>query len=554
MPSVLREETSTDFAPPMPAVRRQRKSRRVGRAVGYALLLLTVLFFALIRFRLRSMPLERDEGEYAYAGQLILQGIPPYQLAYNMKLPGTYAAYALILAAFGQTSSGIHLGLMLVNACEALIIVLIARRLFGSIGGAVSGASYALLSTSPYVVGLAGHATHFVVVAASAGVLMLLQATRKNNDWLVFGAGVLFGLAFLMKQPGIVFLLFAAVWLLRISPGDQGRWAARIRPVVILIAGALLPFVITCALLLKAGVFPKFWFWTFSYASKYAAAVPLSAAWPVFWKVFPHIVKSGLGLWVIAALGLTAFLWSSAARKDAFFLATFLVFSLLGVSIGFRFRPHYFVLMLPAVSLLVGAAVEYATLKCSNRGSMRGLRWAPACLFLLVFCYSILQQRNFFFGMTPYALARYIYGANPFPQAVQVGQYLREHSPESARIAVLGSEPEIYFYSHRHSGTGYIYTYPMQENQPYAVTMQEEMANEIETAKPEYLVYVNVSDSWSEESPKLNLIFAWARSYISDYYREIKSVTIPNPGEESVDNSSPPGSHWSIYILQRKPE
>ena len=24
------------------------------------------------------MPLERDEGEYAYAGQLILQGIPPY--------------------------------------------------------------------------------------------------------------------------------------------------------------------------------------------------------------------------------------------------------------------------------------------------------------------------------------------------------------------------------------------------------------------------------------------------------------------------------------------
>ena len=62
-----------------------------------------ILFFALIRFHLRECPLERDEGEYAYAGQLMLQGIPPYQLAYSMKLPGTFAAYAVILAIFGQT-------------------------------------------------------------------------------------------------------------------------------------------------------------------------------------------------------------------------------------------------------------------------------------------------------------------------------------------------------------------------------------------------------------------------------------------------------------------
>jgi hypothetical protein len=553
MPSVPREETSDDFSPPLAAVRR-RRSRRVGRAVGYALLLLTVLFFARIRFRLRSMPLERDEGEYAYAGQLMLEGIPPYQLAYNMKLPGTYAAYALILAAFGQTSSGIHLGLILVNACETLLTFVIARRLFGVIGGVVSGASYALLSTSPYVLGLAGHATHFVVLAASAGILVLLQATRNKKDGLVFGAGVLFGLAFLMKQPGFVFLVFAAVWLLWTNAGDQRRWAARVRRMLILFAGALLPCAITCALLFKAGVFQKFWFWTFSYAGKYAAAVPLSWAVPSFWKVFPHIVKSGSALWVLAAVGLTTFLWSSAARKNAFFLTTLLVFSLLGVCIGFRFRPHYFILMLPAVSLLAGAAIGYATLKIATRGSILGLRLAPACLFLLVFCYSILQQRNFLFAMTPDALTRYIYRASPFPEAAQVGEYLREHSPESARIAVLGSEPEIYFYSRRHSATGYIYTYPMQANQPYALAMQEEMANEIETAKPEYLVYVNVGESWSEESPKLNLLFAWAGSYMADHYQEVDRVPVAKQGGELTESNLPATRQFFIYILKRKPE
>src|SRR5882762_9918391 len=76
---------------------------------------LTVLFVLAVRVRLRDMPLERDEGEYAYAGQLILQGVPPYKEAYNMKLPGTYAAYALIMAVFGRSPAGIHLGLALVN-------------------------------------------------------------------------------------------------------------------------------------------------------------------------------------------------------------------------------------------------------------------------------------------------------------------------------------------------------------------------------------------------------------------------------------------------------
>ena len=70
----------------------------------WLVVLLVLLLAAFIRFRLLDMPLERDEGEYAYAGQLILQGIPPYELAYNMKLPGTYFVYALGMAVFGETS------------------------------------------------------------------------------------------------------------------------------------------------------------------------------------------------------------------------------------------------------------------------------------------------------------------------------------------------------------------------------------------------------------------------------------------------------------------
>src|SRR6266704_2111068 len=110
-----------------------------------------------VRLRLREIPLERDEGEYAYAGQLMLQGVPPYKEAYNMKLPGTYAAYALIMAIFGQTPSGIHLGVALINAGSIVLIFLIGRKLLDSAAGVAAAITFALLSAGPSLLGLAGH-------------------------------------------------------------------------------------------------------------------------------------------------------------------------------------------------------------------------------------------------------------------------------------------------------------------------------------------------------------------------------------------------------------
>src|SRR5271165_1064179 len=128
-----------------PEVKELETPRRRVSPFCYGLLLLIILLFALIRYRLREMPLERDEGEYAYAGQLILQGIPPYQLAYNMKLPGTYAAYAVILAVFGQTPTGIHIGLLIVNAATSVLLFFLAKRLMTPLAGLGTSAAFALL-------------------------------------------------------------------------------------------------------------------------------------------------------------------------------------------------------------------------------------------------------------------------------------------------------------------------------------------------------------------------------------------------------------------------
>src|SRR5512147_2907132 len=108
-------------------------------------LILIILFVIFVRVRLLEIPLERDEGEYAYMGQLILQGIPPYSEAYNVKFPGTYLMYAFIMSVFGQTTQGIHIGFMIVNCATVTIIYLLARRMVCDFAAVIASGTYAIL-------------------------------------------------------------------------------------------------------------------------------------------------------------------------------------------------------------------------------------------------------------------------------------------------------------------------------------------------------------------------------------------------------------------------
>ena len=116
-----------------------------------ALILCGVLY---VRLRLIHVPLERDEGEYAYMGQLMLKGMPPYVNAYTMKLPGVSAMYALFMTFFGQTVAGIHLGLLVANGICIFLTYLLACRLMGKEAAVISCASYAVLSLSNSVLGV----------------------------------------------------------------------------------------------------------------------------------------------------------------------------------------------------------------------------------------------------------------------------------------------------------------------------------------------------------------------------------------------------------------
>ena len=124
-----------------------------------------------------------------------------------------------------------------------------------------------------------------------------------------------------------------------------------------------------------------------------------------------------------------------------------------------------------------------------------------------------------------------------------IAEYLKQHASKDATVAVLGSEPEIYFYSGLKSATGHIYTYGLMEPQPYAATMQRQMIWEIESAKPEYIVVVNIPTSWLMRRESERLIFDWLNRYTRETYKLVGLIDIRSETSTLY--------HWDIQEKDR---
>src|SRR5438876_2074218 len=319
-----------------------RIAEMIVRHAAVLVVMLVIALAALVRLRLADVPLERDEGEYAYAGQLILKGVPPYLEAYNMKFPGTYYAYALVMALFGQTARGIHVGLMLVNTGTALIVFATARRLAGDLCAAIAATAFVLLSLDRGILGIFAHATHFVLLPALGGLLLLLVARESERLWPSLAGGTLLGAAVLMKQHALVFVPLG-VGLIAWPTTSESRasWRRTTMKAALLCIGTTLPLGIVAALLYRQGVLDRFWLWAIRYAKEYVSEVPLSFAWTVLSYRFAKVTQSTLVLWLVAAVGLVALALDRWPPLTRFFIFGLLATSFLGVCPGYYFREHY---------------------------------------------------------------------------------------------------------------------------------------------------------------------------------------------------------------------
>lgn len=503
---------------------------------AWIVLAIVLVVTSAARWRLLPVVLERDEGEFAYMGQLLLEGVPPYKEAANLKWPGIYAAYAVGMAVFGQTTQGVHLTLLVVNLTSIVLMFLLARKIGGDNAAAMASATFAVLSFSPHMVGFAAHATHFVVAATLAGLYLLLRALDGGGRLGIAHSGLWLGIAALMKQPGLAFSALAGVLVIesavRHKPFSSGRLISKLS---LLFAGVAAPILVSFLALYMAGVWDSFWLWTVEYAPLYGAYQTrremldnLHAA------VYGALVLQNQPLLALAAFGATTPWWSPRMRSRKVLVVSFLFFSVLAVCPGFVFRSHYFILLIPVLSLCCGMAIaafveDFSWIPKRRNREDAGVVLALACLLWPVYSYS-----RFVLDVSPERVSQAVFKGNPFTAAPTIADFLREHSTPEDRIAILGSEPEILFYAHRRSATSFLYTYSLMELHPLAARMQEMMIADVEAAQPKFIVWVNVQYSWLQRPESDVSIHRWAEKYLVNHYKRVAALRLDSGQERNL--------------------
>jgi len=560
---------------------------------AWILVALAILFCLAVRVRLRDMPLDRVEGEYAYAGQLILQGVPPYKESYNLKLPGTYVSYAVVMAVCGQTPTGIHLGVALVNAATIWLMFLLGRCLLDEAAGATAAVAYALMSLSPNILGLAGHAAHFVVLPALGGVLFLLRAIppsrhagRRTDSrvprpcWRPLAvSGILFGLAFVMKSNGIFFGVFGGLYLLWVrleprwlGPADGGLgtrrfprrragevvsvdWLALGRQFAVFGGGFALPYLLACLWLGAAGVLPQFWRWTVTHGSNYGFAIPLAKASDLTSASLHAILGPDFIFWLLPCVGALMIWWDQRLDgRRRYLLASLFLLSVASISMGSDLREHCLIQLLPILALLIAVAVSRGIELLQGDQSIELFLALAVLVFTALGAGAVLIGHGaIWFALSPRQAVEEIYGTTVFGDARDAAEFIRANATPDARIAVIGHEPEIFFYTRRRSATGHIYTYALMERHPLALAMQDEFIREVESNRPEYVVYVNNQLSWQIQPDSQPKLLEWWPRYWETNLDLIRTLITRQGMEEFRErNPSPAGSAGNYLVIFKR--
>jgi 4-amino-4-deoxy-L-arabinose transferase-like glycosyltransferase len=246
----------------------------------------------------------------------------------------------------------------------------------------------------------------------------------------------------------------------------------------------------------------------------------------------------------LAGIGLFYLFWNSRFRRRSLFVTGFLILSFLSVSPGLYFRHHYWILFLPAVAILAAVGITLVFDIFANCRTVFMVKVLPTVLVLAAFSLTIYRHRAYFFVTSPQTICRYTYWPNPFVESLEIAEFIRQNSQKDDTVAVLGSEPQIYFYSRRLSATGYVYTYPLMELQPYASKMQEEMIDQIEQTKPKFLVLERLTFAWLPHEKSDKKIFYWIEQYASKFYHTVGIVDLISR-EQTIYRWGPEAANYS---------
>ena len=476
------------------------------RIASRVLLGLSALLFVVLRIPCTTIPLERDEGAYAYVAQQSLEGSVPYRDVFDHKPPGVYLAYLVPIAVAGRSVAAIHVTAYLATVVSALFLFLAARKLAGPLAASCTALVFAVLTIGPSWQATAANTEHFMLVPMTASFWCLLKAEESDRGRWWVTAGALAAAACWVKPVALTHAVFLAILAvvrgMRWTPRQPARRLARAG--LWAFTGGLVVTLVGAASLGAMGAWSDFLDSVVSYNAAYVREVPFSVGWRL---LRAELLGQAPALWAIVVAAAAAMLdFRRGRRAGAALLLGAFASSAAGLSVGGRFAPHYFLQAAPALAAAAGLAMSRAILALG--APLRGGLFVSVAAFVAlgVVGPGLIHDARFFFRDTPEEKVRSLYGTNPFDVSGAIAARVRATTQPNDTVLIYGSEAEILFLAGRRSATRYIVFYPLTSAGPRALLRQREAWEEIEKSRPRVVLVTNVRTSLRESAASPSLL------------------------------------------------
>ena len=169
-----------------------------------------------------------------------------------------------------------------------------------------------------------------------------------------------------------------------------------------------------------------------------------------------------------------------------------------------------------------------------------------------------MANKAYYFHPNYERILRTVYGNNPFPESMEIANYINSHSKPEDGLVLIGSEPQIYFYTNKKCPSRFAYFTALVNNVPEHKEWQREFVRDVEAAKPKYFVFFNHQFSLLVQPNTDKYVFEWSNKYIAENYKLVGLVdmvdgysTANYVWNESLNNFKPQGQS-QIYVYERK--
>jgi hypothetical protein len=514
-----------------------------------------LLFVLLVRSQFLSIGLERDEGIYTYFGKLILEGKRPYIDFYEMRLPGIFYMYAVLVGIFGFSIQGIAAGIMLLNMGTILLLYRVGTHLFNRQTGWIIGASYAFLSLMPSISGFTRQSEHIVTFFIAAALWTLIKGFKHEKKYWFFLSGALMCLGVITKANAVFIGIALGLWIIAYHTTKKERdIKSSIIDGLVYSAGVMLVLGAMCLLIISQGAWKDMNYWAFEYANKYVGQITWKQGQELFNMTFEKLITDGgLFFWgSIVGLILTLFVRTEPHKKIGLWVLW--IASALTITPGLRFYGHYWLLWMPAVALGVGL-LFWAIQNLAGNGA----KWVYAG-FIAVALLQITAHSDYYFSADQDKILRSTYGLNPFPEAKIIGEEIKKRANKEDKIVVIGSEPQMHIYTGlggitKHNYIAFLMSDTTQV--PEAKIWIKEFTADIEKTKPRFLVFFRHGISILA-GPKSDMsMFQWVDSFIPPNYKRIGVADILSnehteyrwDGEAA---SFQPKSQYNVFVFEKQ--